>query len=72
MGKPLTQELIYQKTKCEGLSTIKNLNLWCNDLDDLKLLSKLPNIEVRNYQLKLGSLSECKQHQHFKRFPILF
>lgn len=38
MGKPLTAELIIQKTKCDSLYSIRNLNMWGNDLDDLKVL----------------------------------
>lgn len=38
MGKPLTAELIAQKTKNDQLYSIKNLNLWGNDIDDLKVL----------------------------------
>lgn len=35
MNKPLTLELIRQKTKTDQIHLIKNLNLWGNDLDDL-------------------------------------
>ena len=34
-GKPMTMELIHMKTKNNRLDTIKNLNLWGNDLDDI-------------------------------------
>lgn len=32
-GKILTAELILTKTKADSLYTIKNLNLWGNDLE---------------------------------------
>lgn len=38
VGKPLTAELIFTKTKSDSLHNIKNLNLWGNDLEDLSLI----------------------------------
>ena len=35
MGKTLTGEVIKNKCKTENLSSVKNLNLWGNDLDDI-------------------------------------
>jgi hypothetical protein len=43
-GKQLTTELIFTKTKSDSLQNIKNLNLWGNDLEDLSLLEKMPNL----------------------------
>lgn len=31
-GKVLTLELVFNKTKCDNLHSIKNLNLWGNEL----------------------------------------
>ena len=38
VGKPLTMDLVFTKTKSDNLSNIKNLNLWGNELEDLKLV----------------------------------
>lgn len=38
IGKPLTLDLVFTKTKSDSLQSIKNLNLWGNDLEDLKLI----------------------------------
>ncbi len=38
LGKPLTVDLVFTKTKSDSLNNIKNLNLWGNDLEDLKLI----------------------------------
>jgi hypothetical protein len=38
LGKPLTADLVFTKTKSDSLQNIKNLNLWGNDLEDLSLL----------------------------------
>ena len=46
MGKQLTPELIIQRTKSDKFTTIKNLNLWGNDLEDVSAVKDLPNLEV--------------------------
>lgn len=38
LGKPLTADLVFTKTKSDSLHNIKNLNLWGNDLEDLSLI----------------------------------
>jgi len=56
-GKPLTRDLIVTKCKTDKLGAIKNLNLWGNDLDDLSLLTELPNVEIVSLSLnKINSL----------------
>jgi len=46
MSKKLTAELISMRTKCDRLDSIKNLNLWGNDLEDINILKDLQNLEV--------------------------
>lgn len=58
MGKPLTAELIAQKSKNDNMYSIKNLNLWGNDIDDLKVLRQLPNLEVLS--LSVNKISTLK------------
>jgi hypothetical protein len=43
-GKVLTLELVFNKTKSDNLQSIKNLNLWGNELEDLQLIEKMPNL----------------------------
>ena len=38
MGKPLISELVLARSKSENLQNVKNLNLWGNDLEDMRLL----------------------------------
>lgn len=58
-GKSLTLELVFNKTKSDNLSNIKNLNLWGNDLEDLKLIEKMPNLEVISLSVnKISSLKD--------------
>jgi cilla- and flagella-associated protein len=59
MNKILTPDLILQRTKTDNLFSIKNLNLWGNELEDLSLLSKMPNLEVLSLSVnKISSLKD--------------
>ena len=65
MGKTLTPELLLQKCKTDKLSSIKNLNLWGNDLEDISLIAEMPNIEICSLSLNkivsLKDFSSCKK-----------
>ncbi|EGR33402.1 leucine rich repeat protein [Ichthyophthirius multifiliis] len=58
MGKPLTEDLIKQKTKTEAIHLVKNLNLWGQELDDLHVLKGMPNLEVLS--LSVNQISSLK------------
>ena len=59
MGKQLTSELVLLRSKCDSLFTVKNLNLWGNEIDDVKLLRQMPNVEVLSLSLnKIATLKE--------------
>ena len=58
-AKPLTRDLLLSKCKTDKLSSIKNVNLWGNDLDDLSILGELPNVEIVSLSLnKISSLRD--------------
>jgi len=58
-GKPLTLELVFNKTKSDNLNNIKNLNLWGNELEDLSLIDRMPNLEVISLSVnKINSLKD--------------
>lgn len=46
MSKKLTHEFIAMRTKCDRLESIKNLNLWGNDLEDISVIRNMYNLEV--------------------------
>jgi hypothetical protein len=46
MSKKLTHEFIAMRTKCDRLESIKNLNLWGNDLEDISVIKNMYNLEV--------------------------
>ncbi len=59
MGKSLTADLVLSKSKCDNLLAVKNLNLWGNDIDDMKLLKQMPNVEVLSLSVnKIASLRD--------------
>ena len=59
MGKQLTAELVIARSKTDNLYLIKNLNLWGNDLEDIRLLRQMPNVEVLSLSVnKIASLKE--------------
>ena len=58
-SKSLTKDLLLSKCKTDKLGAIKNVNLWGNDLDELSLLSELPNVEIVSLSLnKIASLRD--------------
>ncbi len=67
LGKPLTADLVFTKTKSDSLHNIKNLNLWGNDLEDLSLIAKMPNLEVISLSVNrissLRDFSTCMKLQ---------
>jgi cilla- and flagella-associated protein len=62
MGKTLTQDLVLTKSKCDNLLNVKNLNLWGNEIDDMKLLKNMPNVEVLS--LSVNKISTLKDFAH--------
>ena len=46
MSKALTIELIHMKAKTNRIDTIKNLNLWGNDLNDISIVTQMNALEV--------------------------
>ncbi|EGR30282.1 leucine rich repeat protein [Ichthyophthirius multifiliis] len=61
MGKPLTAELIKQKAKTEAIHLVKSLNLWGQEIDDLRVLSQMPNLEVLSLSVnQIDTLKDIK------------
>ena len=57
MGKKLTEEMIRDKTNVSDISSIVDLNFWASDLEDVSILSEMPNVETVSLSLnKIASL----------------
>lgn len=61
-GKAMTVELIHMKTKTNRLETIKSLNLWGNDLEDVSIVSQMTALEVLS--LAVNKINTLKDVQH--------
>jgi cilla- and flagella-associated protein len=70
MSKPLTADLILQRTKAGTLESVKNLNLWGNDIDDVRILKEMPNLEVLS--LSVNKIATLKPFQYCKKLSELY
>lgn len=70
MKKTLTHELVVSKTRCDNLILLKNLNLWGNDLYDLKLLRQMPNLEILS--LSVNKISSLKEFSNCPKLQELY
>ena len=58
MEKKLTLEMVINRAKSDKFNSIKNLNLWGNELSDVEVVNQLPNLEVLSLSVnKISSLS---------------
>eukprot|EP00756_Hemistasia_phaeocysticola_P062232 Hpha_TRINITY_DN5661_c0_g1::TRINITY_DN5661_c0_g1_i1::g.50701::m.50701 len=62
MAAQLTERIILQKTKVDTLDSVKNLNLWGSELEDVSILEQMPNVEVLSL-----SVNRIKDLRHFAR-----
>ena len=70
MTTVLTPDFILQKCKNDRLTSIKNLNLWGNKLEDISALSDVPNMEICS--LSLNNITSLKVFQHTKKLKELY
>ena len=70
MTNVLTPDFILQKCKNDRLSSIKNLNLWGNKLEDITTLADVPNMEICS--LSLNNITSLKVFQHTKKLKELY
>ena len=70
MSKKLTLELITQRTKNSNYNEIKTLNLWGKELDDISILSKLPNLEICS--LSTNKIQNIEVFENLKNLKELY
>lgn len=70
MKKVLTPDLIQAKTRCDNLFLIKNLNLWGNEIEDIRLLRQMPNLEILS--LSVNRISSLKEFSNCKKLQELY
>ena len=66
----LTPDFILQKCKNDRLTSIKNLNLWGNKLQDISALAEVPNMEICS--LSLNNIQSLKVFQHTLKLKELY
>lgn len=70
MGKELTLNMIIQRTRSDKFDSIKNLNVWGNDLDDISIIRELPNLEVLS--LSVNHITSLKEFAACPRLTELY
>src|SRR5688572_10967919 len=70
MSKKLTHEFIAMRTKCDRLESIKNLNLWGNDLEDVSVLKQMHNLEV--VSLSVNKIRTLRDFSFLKNLKELY
>ena len=70
MSKKLTKELIVQKIRSDRLGSIKNLNLWGTNLDDVSLIKEMPSLEI--ISLSVNKITSLKPFSELKNLRELY
>lgn len=70
MGKELTLNMIIQRTRSDKFDSIKNLNVWGNDLDNISVIRELPNLEVLS--LSVNHIASLKDFAACPRLTELY
>jgi len=70
MGKALTADLVLLRSKSDRLTNVKNLNLWGNDLEDIRILREMPNVEVLS--LSVNKISSLKEFSYCAKLTELY
>ena len=71
MSKILTLELITKRLKNSKLDEIKALNLWGKDLEDISILSQLPNLEIGSLRKnKISNIEVLKNHKNLRELYL--
>ncbi|EKX53496.1 hypothetical protein GUITHDRAFT_41877, partial [Guillardia theta CCMP2712] len=57
----LTEALVLERTRAEQLSSVRNLNLWGSNLEDVSILKQMPNVEVLSLSVnRIRTLSDFR------------
>ena len=71
MSKKLTLELITKRLKNSKLNEIKALNLWGKELEDISILSQLPNLEIVSLRKnKISNIEVFKNHKNLRELYL--
>ena len=66
----LTEELVLQRTKAKSLSDVRSLNMWGQDISDIDVLLRMPNVEVLS--LSVNGISSLSSFRRCERLRELY
>ena len=71
MSKKLTRELIAQKAKSDRLESIRKINLWGSNLEDISIISEMPSLEIVSLSVnKIRTLKPFANLQNLKELYL--
>ena len=71
MSKKLTRELVAQKVKSDRIESIRTLNLWGNNIDDISLIEEMPSLEIVSLAVnKIRTLKPFANLQNLKELYL--
>ena len=71
MSKKLTRELIAQKVKSDRIESIRNLNLWGSNIDDVSIIQEMPSLEIVSLSVnKIRSLRPFANLQNLRELYL--
>ena len=70
MSKKLTRELISQKVKSDRIESIRNLNLWGSNIEDISILEQMPSLEV--VSLSVNKIRTLKPFSNLRNLRELY
>ena len=70
MTKKLSRELIAQKAKSDRLESIRNLNLWGSNLEDISILEEMPSLEI--VSLSVNKIRTLKPFSNLQNLRELY
>ena len=71
MSKKLTRELIALKVKSDRLESIRKLNLWGSNLEDISIIAEMPSLEIVSLSVnKIRTLKPFANLQNLKELYL--
>ena len=70
MSKKLSFELVAVRAKNDKINTIKNINLWGLELDDVSIFKNMPNLEI--ISLSINNLKTLRDFKDLKNLKELY
>ena len=71
MSKKLTREYIVMRAKTDRLQSLKNLNLWGSEIDDVSIFREMPSLEVISLSVnKIRTLKDFANMQNLRELAL--